>query len=489
MLRVEAVVGGYGQRPIVQNVDFEVKKGHMLGILGPNGSGKSTLLKMISGTLPLQSGNIWIDGQLRQSFKQKQLAQKMAVLPQLHAHSFAHTVEETVALGRYPHQSGLFSHWSEEDRLATERAMQQTGVYAYRTHDLEDLSGGEQQRTFIAQALAQKAELLLLDEPTNHLDLEHQRQIMDVLKKEVVEQQLTVVSIFHDMNLAALYCDELLLLEEGRIRSFGKPSEVLTAEAVAEVYNTSVSKFAHPELPTPQVVLLPEVQQAPYRIQEEQFTITEQYVHLQTKTPLRTLSAALHNPGFGWFTHFLNRTVDANYMCEDAHEEMKSFIRNEQLPVEQTVAMMTAVDVKHAIIRHFKNDDDEIFVMITAGVGNAVDAARGHLHPERQTVGTINIWVLINGHVTDESMMQALMTTIESKVKAMQDEEIYDRVTHTLATGTSTDSVLVGATQSGKSYEYAGTITALGKLIGRGVYETMLVALDDYKRANGWKRS
>lgn len=489
MLRVENVVGGYGQKPIIQNISFEVKKGHMLGILGPNGSGKSTLLKMISGTLPLQSGDIWIDEQRRQTFKQKQLAQKMAVLPQLHAHSFSHTVEETVGLGRYPHQSGLFSHWSEADRLATERAMQQTGVYRYKTNHLEDLSGGEQQRTFIAQALAQQAELLLLDEPTNHLDLEHQRQIMDVLKKEVDEQQLTVVSIFHDMNLAALYCDELLLLEDGRIRSFGKPSDVLTAEAVAEVYNTSVSQFAHPQLPTPQVVLLPQRTKPSTRIEQSHFTITERYVHLETPMPLRTLSAALHNPGFGWFNHFLNRTVDANYMCEDAHEEMKTFIRNEQLPVEQTVAMMTAVDVKHAIIRRFEKDDDCIFVMITAGVGNAVDAARGHLHPERQTVGTINIWVLVNGHLTDESMMQALMTTIESKVKAMQDETIYDRLTGTLATGTSTDSVLVGATQSGKCYEYAGTITALGKLIGRGVYETMLIALDDYKRANGWKRS
>lgn len=486
MLEVRSLTGGYDKKEIVHDVSFSLKKGHMLGILGPNGSGKSTLLKMISGILPVTTGEILIDEMPRHSYKQKELARKMAVLPQLHAHAFSHTVSETVALGRYPHQSGLFSQWSTDDERATTEAMQQTGVAKYCEHELEYLSGGEQQRTFIAQALAQQAELLLLDEPTNHLDLEHQRQIMDMLKHEVEERQLTVVSIFHDMNLAALYCDELLLLENGRVRACGEPAEVLTEDEIAEVYHTAVARFAHPQLATPQMALLPDTVVADNCVTLEQFTVKSQYVHLHTDKPLRTLSAALHNPGFGWFRHFLNRTVDEHYMSDDAHTEMKNYIANEQLPIEQTVAMMTAVDVQHAVIRRYTNDENEIFVMVTAGVGNAVDAARGHLHAEPQRVGTINLWVIINGELSDESFMQAMMTTIEAKVKAMQDGEIYDTHTGTIATGTSTDSVLIAATQSGRKYEYAGTITAIGKLIGRGVYETMLIALDDYKRAKGW---
>lgn len=486
MLNVVHVSGGYEDKQIVNDVSFSVKKGRMLGILGPNGSGKSTLLKMMSGTLPVMHGDIYIDGQLQKTYKQKALARKMAVLPQLHAHAFSHTVRETVALGRYPHQTGLFSQWSEADEAATEQAMRQTGIAHYRDTSLDYLSGGEQQRTFIAQALAQQAEILLLDEPTNHLDLEHQRQMMDMLKAEVVARGLTVVSIFHDMNLAALYCDELLLLENGRVRAYGAPAEVLTEDEIADVYRTCVAKFAHPHLATPQMALMPNIMQPASHISLEQFTIREEFVHLETTSPLRTLSSALHNPGFGWFRHFLNRTVKADYMCEDAHTEMKRYIAAQHLPVEQTVAMMTAVDVKHAIIRRYTQDDDDIFIMVTAGVGNAVDAARGHLHEELQTVGTINLWVIVNGHLTDESFMQAMMTAVEAKVKAMHDDGIRDPHTGTLATGTSTDSVLIAATQSGTHYEYAGTITPLGKLIGHGVYECMHIALDDYKRANGW---
>jgi iron complex transport system ATP-binding protein len=486
MLKVVHVSGGYEDKQIVNDVSFSVKKGRMLGILGPNGSGKSTLLKMISGTLPVMHGDIYIDGQLQKTYKQKALARKMAVLPQLHAHAFSHTVRETVALGRYPHQTGLFSQWSEADETATEQAMHQTGVAQYRDTSLDYLSGGEQQRTFIAQALAQQAEILLLDEPTNHLDLEHQRQMMDMLKAEVVARGLTVVSVFHDMNLAALYCDELLLLENGHVRAYGAPAEVLTEDEIADVYHTCVAKFAHPHLATPQMALVPDIPSLPSHVTLEQFTIKDEFVHLQTTAPLRTLSSAMHNPGFGWFRHFVNRSVDATYMAADAHAEMKRYIEQQQLPIAQTVAMMTAVDAKHAVIRRYTDEDADIFVMVTAGIGNAVDAARGHLHEELQTVGTINLWVIVNGHLTDESFMQATMTAVEAKVKAMHDDGIRDRYTDTLATGTSTDSILVAATQSGPRYEYAGTITSLGKLIGRGVYECMHIALDDYKRANGW---
>src|SRR5690606_21609571 len=157
MLQVDNLTGGYGKEPIVKNISFRVNKGEILGILGPNGSGKSTLLKIISGILPNQAGTVRIDGEDAAVYSQKQFARKVAVLPQLHAHAFSHTVKDTVALGRYPHQTGLFSSWSDEDERAVSEAMNYTGVTRYKDTAIELLSGGEQQRVFVAQALAQEA--------------------------------------------------------------------------------------------------------------------------------------------------------------------------------------------------------------------------------------------------------------------------------------------------------------------------------------------
>ena len=134
----------------------------------------------------------------------------------MHMH-FPILFRETVALGRYPHQSGLFSSWSNEDERAVIEAMKSTAITRYEKQSIELLSGGEQQRVFVAQALAQEAPILLLDEPTNHLDIAHQQQLLDTIRKQAVEKGLTVISVFHDINLASLYCDRLLLMDKGEI--------------------------------------------------------------------------------------------------------------------------------------------------------------------------------------------------------------------------------------------------------------------------------
>ena len=257
MLSVNNLVGGYSETPIIKNVTFHVEKGKILGILGPNGSGKSTLLKMISGIVRPTSGQVMIDQQPIENYDVKKLAKKMAVLPQLHASTFSNTVYDAVSLGRYPHQSGFFSTWSKQDEQMVQQAMEATGVTRYHQHSLQFLSGGEQQRVFIAQALAQDAELLLLDEPTNHLDIAHQKQILDMIRMQVEQNNLTVVSIFHDINLASLYCDELLLLEHGEVRAFGLPHEVVLQEQIEQVYQARVTTYPHPELPKPQITMLP----------------------------------------------------------------------------------------------------------------------------------------------------------------------------------------------------------------------------------------
>ena len=483
MLTVNNLTGGYSDKPIIKNMTFHVEKGKILGILGPNGSGKSTLLKMISGIIRPTSGQVMIDNQPIESYDVKELAKKMAVLPQLHASTFSNSVYDAVSLGRYPHQSGFFSTWSKHDEQMVQQAMEATGVARYQQHSLQLLSGGEQQRVFIAQALAQDAELLLLDEPTNHLDIAHQKQILDMIRLQVEQNNLTVVSIFHDINLASLYCDELLLLENGEVRAFGMPHEVVLQEQIEQVYQARVSTYPHPELPKPQITMLPtnEIERDLAQICLEDFHITKDYILYSSKSPLKVISSAVHNAGIGWYENFLNRSIAPDYRIEQLKEETTEFLLEHQFSPTNSVVMLTAVETDCVEIQRFIAGELEIFVMATAGVGNAVDVTKTHLRKENPYIGTINTWIFINGKLTDEAFIQAMITATEAKTKALADQQVVDPFTGTIATSTATDSLLIAATQHGKNMTYAGPITEVGKLIGRGVFETTVQAIKKYE--------
>lgn len=483
MIVVEHLSGGYEDVPIVRDISVTVEKGKILGILGPNGSGKSTLLKVMSGILPATAGTILIDGQNILSYNARALAKKMAVLPQLHANAFSNSVREAVSLGRYPHQTGFFSSWSEQDEQAVQHAMLQTGVKRYEDTPMEFLSGGEQQRVFVAQALAQTAEILLLDEPTNHLDIAHQRQILDMVRKEAMECGLTVVMVLHDMNLASLYCDELLLMESGQMRALGAPHEVLIASQIEEVYQARVTTYAHPEIPKPQITMMPAATDYQQRavIKKEHFTITEQYIQLQSELPLKTVSSAVHNPGIGWHNCLLNRSVPGDYVISDVKREVKEFLKRENFSSTNTVVMLTAVPTALVAINEFSAPFGSIIVAVTAGVGNAVDVSRVHERQDDPYIGTINTWVIVNGCLSEEAFFQALMTATEAKTKALQSENIRDERSGTIATGTATDSLLIAATQKGEEMLYGGPITEVGKMIAKGVYETTVQAIRNYK--------
>lgn len=488
MLHVQGLTGGYGKEPIVKNVSFDVQPGEILGILGPNGSGKSTLLKMISGILPKQAGNVEIAGKPAGNYSPKEFARNVAVLPQMHAHAFSHTVRATVELGRYPYQTGLFSSWTAEDEAAVNHAMERTGVARYANTLIESLSGGEQQRVFVAQALAQQAPLLLLDEPTNHLDIAYQQQLLDTVRSLAVDEGKTVVSVFHDVNLAALYCDRLLLMEHGEIAKIGLPQDVVREPIIQSVYNAAVKTQAHPELPKPQMTLLPAMNgktRESYIVDETQFTVTPDSVLFQAPQSLKTVSSAVHNPGTGWYTTFVNRHVDATYDCDDVKTEMEDYLEKRGHHLTDTVGMMTAVQTLHAEIESFADEGVSIVIAVTAGVGNAVDVSKARERDIR--VGTINTWIIVNGRLSDEAFIQAMITATEAKTRALQTENVLDPLTGTQATGTSTDSLLVAATQTGKELPYAGPITPLGKLIGTGVYECTIRAIKTYKEAKGWK--
>ncbi|GKW45458.1 adenosylcobinamide amidohydrolase [Planococcus sp. NCCP-2050] len=483
MLKINNLSGGYGDRNIVQNVSFSVAKGTMLGILGPNGSGKSTLMKLISGVLPATAGTVEIGGKEIGAFQAKELAREMAVLPQLHAHAFAHTVRETISLGRYPHQSGWFSSWSAEDESEVHEAMRLMNIGQYEKTQIDQLSGGEQQRVFVAQALAQNARVLLLDEPTNHLDINHQKELLDTIKKQAIEKNLTVVSIFHDINIASMYCDQLLLLDQGQIVRMGEPHEVVREQDIEAVYHTRVSNHPHPELPKPQITLLPGVERktAAVKIAAADFLVSPEMVVYQSEMPLKTVSSAVINAGAGWFRTFINRHVDMDYNIDDSVQEMTGFIESKGYKPTETVGMMTAVRTEHAVVKEYQGDFGSVVIAVTAGVGNAVDVSRAL---DREVgVGTINTWIMVNGHLSDEAFIQAMITATEAKTKALHQEEVKDPLTGTIATGTSTDSCLVSATQQGEYLPYAGPITELGKLIGTGVFECTLEALESYRQA------
>lgn len=483
MIVVEHLSGGYEDVPIVKDISFTVGKGKILGILGPNGSGKSTLLKVMSGILPAVEGTISIDGKSILSYNARALAKKMAVLPQLHANAFSNSVREAILLGRYPHQTGFFSSWTEQDEQAVQHAMLQTGIKRYEHTPMEFLSGGEQQRVFVAQALAQTAEILLLDEPTNHLDIAHQRQILDMVRKEAVECGLTVVMVLHDMNLASLYCDELLLMESGQMRAFGAPHEVLIASQIEEIYQARVATYAHPEIPKPQITMMPAASDYQQRavIKKEHFIITEHFIQLQSEIPIKTVSSAVHNPGIGWHNCLLNRSVPSDYVISDVKREVNEFLQRGHFSPTNTVVMLTAVPTALVAINEISAPFGSVIVAVTAGVGNAVDVSRVHERQDKPYIGTINTWVIINGCLSEEAFFQAMMTATEAKTKAMQSENIRDERSGTIATGTATDSLLIAATQKGKEMLYGGPITEVGKMIAKGVFETTVQAIRNYK--------
>ncbi|PJK16812.1 ABC transporter ATP-binding protein [Chryseomicrobium excrementi] len=483
MLNVHNLTGGY-QHPIVKDVSFEVKPGQILGILGPNGSGKSTLLKMVSGLLSSSQGTVEIDGKPIQDYRPKELARKMAVLPQLPPQSFGMTVKEAVSLGRYPHQQGLFSSWKTADEEAVMEAMQITQVVPYALQEITTLSGGEQQRVFVAQALAQQAELLLLDEPTNHLDIAHQKQLLDTLKTHVQMHQTAVVIVFHDINLASLYCDHLLLLEKGRVSAYGEPHQVVDKATLEDVYATRLDVAPHPVEPKPQMTLLPEDSEAAGSIvRAADIQVLDDVVLLHTERPMRVVSSAVLNPGFGWYRTLVNRQVEPTYNVNDVASEVKEFAVSRGWIPTETVMQLTAVATRGAVIREYEAPFGSVVILVTAGVGNALDVSRAHEVQTLPAIGTINTWILVNGHMSDEAFIEAMMTATEAKTKALAEEQVLDCRTQTLATGTPTDSLVVAATQSGEALPYGGPITELGKLIGKGVVDCTRQAIRHYRDA------
>lgn len=228
----------YGRAPVIDDVSLTLAAGEMLGVIGPNGSGKSTLVRLLSGVVRPSAGTIQIHGRAIAEYSRRDLARAIAVVPQDTVIEFPFSVTEVVLMGRSPHLGG-FAFEGDRDLDVARRAMQRTGVLELADRSIHELSGGERQRVILARALAQEASILLLDEPAAFLDIRHEVEIYDLLQA-LQREGKSVLTVLHDLNLAALYCDRVALLKAGRLVRVGTPAEVITYSLLTEVYETEV---------------------------------------------------------------------------------------------------------------------------------------------------------------------------------------------------------------------------------------------------------
>jgi iron complex transport system ATP-binding protein len=252
-LNIENIDCSYDSIPILKKVSFSIKTGTFLGILGPNGSGKTTLLKSIGRVLKPSSGVVILDDIDIYKMKTKEVAKHVAVVPQDTTIAFSFTALDIVLMGRAPHLSRLETE-SETDVGIAKKAMEYTGIWHLANRLVTELSGGERQRVIIARALTQEPKILLLDEPTSHLDISNQIEILDLLKHLCNEKKVLIISVFHDFNLAARYCDSVILLKNGRIVSAGKTIETLTNENIKNVFGINVIVNKHPVTDLPFII-------------------------------------------------------------------------------------------------------------------------------------------------------------------------------------------------------------------------------------------
>lgn len=245
LLNAEGVCTGYGGQIIVHDVSLRVPSGALTVLVGPNGCGKSTLLKAMARVLPVAAGQVLLDGRPVHDTPTREVARRLALLPQGPIAPEGLRVRELVAQGRYPHQS-LLRQWSREDARAVDWAMSAADVLQFADRPVSDLSGGQRQRCWIAMVLAQETEVILLDEPTTFLDLKVQVDLMMLLRRIAHEDGRTLVVVLHELNVAAAFADLLVMMKAGRIVAQGPVESAFTAEALADVFGLEASVLIDP---------------------------------------------------------------------------------------------------------------------------------------------------------------------------------------------------------------------------------------------------
>ncbi|QEM82729.1 ABC transporter ATP-binding protein [Halomonas binhaiensis] len=244
-LRGEHLSAGYESRRVLDGVDLAIPEGKLTVLLGPNGSGKSTLLKTLARTLKPSAGRVLLDGEDIHRSSTREVAQRLGILPQGPSAPEGLTVRQLVTMGRFPHQR-LWRQNRSEDERAVEEAMAFTHVTEFAERSIDALSGGQRQRCWIAMVLAQDTDLILLDEPTTFLDLKVQVDLLELLTRLAHERGRTLLLVLHDLNLAAAYADELVMMRDGRILECGSPEDVFTSDNLKKVFELDASVIRDP---------------------------------------------------------------------------------------------------------------------------------------------------------------------------------------------------------------------------------------------------
>lgn len=264
IIEVREIKFRYSTDWLLNGLSLSVDQGEIAGLIGPNGSGKTTILKLLSKVLKQEDGSIWLMGRDIASMKQREIARMMAVVPQGTSIAFPFTVREIVLMGRSPHL-GLLQMERKSDLRIADNAMALTDTLEFADRSIDELSGGERQRVIIARALAQNPKIMLLDEPTSYLDINHQVEIFDLIKRLNSESNLTVVIVSHDLNMAAEYCDRLILLKNGRVYKDGSPVEVITEANIREVYEANVVVSDNAITGAPHIIPISKLMSREYR--------------------------------------------------------------------------------------------------------------------------------------------------------------------------------------------------------------------------------
>ncbi len=249
-IHVENIQTGYGDKVIIDDLSIKIPMGKTTAIIGPNGCGKSTLLKSIGRILNIKKGAIYLDGKEIHKMPTRELAGKLAILPQAPVAPEGLTVEELISYGRYPYQKGL-GKLKAEDKKIINWAMAATNLEALKYDTVDNLSGGQRQRVWIAMALAQETDVILLDEPTTYLDMAYQMEVLELLEELNKEHGCTIIMVLHDLNLASRYADFMVAMGAGKIIKAGAPKEVMTEEVLEAVYRIRANIVSDPETGCP----------------------------------------------------------------------------------------------------------------------------------------------------------------------------------------------------------------------------------------------
>ncbi|WP_339219415.1 ABC transporter ATP-binding protein [Paenibacillus sp. FSL H8-0332] len=249
-ITAEQIDIAYNDTLIVKELDLQIPRGQITSIIGPNGCGKSTVLKAVGRLLKTNNGTVYLNGADIRTLSTKEVAKQMAILPQTPTAPSGLTVGQLVAYGRFPHQRG-FGKLSKEDKQVVTWALSVTQLTAFEHREVDTLSGGQRQRVWIAMALTQQTDLILLDEPTTYLDLAHQLEVLELLYELNRSQQVTIVMVLHDLNLAARFSDYMVAIREGQVVEHGSPERVMTVQTLREVFAIDAEIMLEPRTGRP----------------------------------------------------------------------------------------------------------------------------------------------------------------------------------------------------------------------------------------------